>query len=122
MNNSGIGIIRISGDEAFNIIQKIFKPAKEKDMGQVKSHTVHYGNIYDGDKIVDEVLVLIMRGPHTFTREDTVEIDCHGGMYVLNKTLINTFWYFGSNIYSKGFVNETENHIKFFESHISIFV
>lgn len=87
MNNSGIGIIRISGDEAFNIIQKIFKPAKEKDMGQVKSHTVHYGNIYDGDKIVDEVLVLIMRGPHTYTREDTVEIDCHGGMYVLNKTL-----------------------------------
>ena len=87
MNNSGIGIIRISGEDAFSIIHKIFKPAKEKDMQQVSSHTVHYGYIMDGDRIVDEVLVLIMKGPHTYTREDTVEIDCHGGMYVLNKTL-----------------------------------
>lgn len=87
MNNSGIGIIRISGSEAFDIIKKIFKPAREKDMSAVGSHTVHYGNIMDGDKAVDEVLVLIMKGPHTYTREDTVEIDCHGGMYVLNKTL-----------------------------------
>ncbi|MBR5931569.1 MAG: tRNA uridine-5-carboxymethylaminomethyl(34) synthesis GTPase MnmE [Lachnospiraceae bacterium] len=87
MNNSGIGIIRISGADAFSIIHKIFRPAKEKDMQQVSSHTVHYGIIMDGDRIVDEVLVLIMKGPHTYTREDTVEIDCHGGMYVLNKTL-----------------------------------
>ena len=87
MNNSGIGIIRISGEDAFSIIHKIFKPAKEKDIQQVSSHTVHYGYIMDGDRIVDEVLVLIMKGPHTYTREDTVEIDCHGGMYVLNKTL-----------------------------------
>ncbi len=87
MNNSGIGIIRISGSESFDIIKKIFKPAREKDMSAVSSHTVHYGNIMDGDKVVDEVLVLIMKGPHTYTREDTVEIDCHGGMYVLNKTL-----------------------------------
>ena len=87
MNNSGIWIIRISGEDAFSIIHKIFKPAKEKDMQQVSSHTVHYGYIMDGDRIVDEVLVLIMKGPHTYTREDTVEIDCHGGMYVLNKTL-----------------------------------
>lgn len=87
MNNSGIGIIRISGEDAFSIIHKIFRPAKEKDMLQVASHTVHYGTIMEGDRIVDEVLVLIMKGPHTYTREDTVEIDCHGGMYVLNKTL-----------------------------------
>ena len=87
MNNSGIGIIRISGEDAFSIIHKIFRPAKEKDMQQVSSHTVHYGYIMDGDRIVDEVLVLIMKRPHTYTREDTVEIDCHGGMYVLNKTL-----------------------------------
>ena len=87
MNNSGIGIIRISGEDAFAIIQKIFRPAKEKDLSQVPSHTVHYGTIMDGERIVDEVLVLIMRAPHTYTREDTVEIDCHGGMYVLNKTL-----------------------------------
>ena len=56
-------------------------------MDTVASHTVHYGTIMDGERIVDEVLVLIMRAPHTYTREDTVEIDCHGGMYVLNKTL-----------------------------------
>ena len=87
MNNSGIGIIRISGEDAFSVIRKIFRPAKEKDMGTVASHTVHYGTIMDGERIVDEVLVLIMRAPHTYTREDTVEIDCHGGMYVLNKTL-----------------------------------
>ena len=87
MNNSGIGIIRISGEDAFSVIRKIFRPAKEKDMDTVASHTVHYGTIMDGERIVDEVLVLIMRAPHTYTREDTVEIDCHGGMYVLNKTL-----------------------------------
>ena len=87
MNSSGIGIIRISGPEAVNIIKKIFKPARKKDMAQVSSYTVHYGNIVDGDDTVDEVLVLIMKAPHTYTREDTVEIDCHGGMYVLNRTL-----------------------------------
>ena len=87
MNNSGIGIVRISGDEAFAIIKRIFKPYRDKDIDSVSSHTVHYGTIVDGDRIVDEVLVLIMKAPHTYTREDTVEIDCHGGMYVLQKTL-----------------------------------
>ena len=87
MNSSGIGIVRISGDEAFDIIKKIFKPVNSKDISAAASHTVHYGNIVDGDKIVDEVLVLIMRSPHTYTREDTVEIDCHGGIYVLNRVL-----------------------------------
>ncbi len=87
MNNSGIGIVRISGDDAFDIIKKIFRPYKNKDMDAVSSHTVHYGTIVDGDRIVDEVLVLIMKAPHTYTRENTVEIDCHGGMYVLKKTL-----------------------------------
>ena len=87
MNNSGIGIVRISGDDAFSIIKKIFRPYKNKNIDEVSSHTVHYGTIMDGDQIVDEVLVLIMKAPHTYTRENTVEIDCHGGMYVLKKTL-----------------------------------
>ena len=87
MNNSGIGIVRISGDDAFSIIKKIFRPYKNKNIDEVSSHTVHYGTIVDGDQIVDEVLVLIMKAPHTYTRENTVEIDCHGGMYVLKKTL-----------------------------------
>ena len=87
MNNSGIGIVRISGDDAFDIIKKIFRPFREKNLDDVSTHTVHYGTIMDGEEIVDEVLVLFMKAPHTYTREDTVEIDCHGGMYVLKKTL-----------------------------------
>ena len=87
MNNSGIGIVRISGDDSFSIIKKIFRPYRNKDIDKVSSHTVHYGTIMDGDKMIDEVLVLIMKAPHTYTRENTVEIDCHGGMYVLRKTL-----------------------------------
>ena len=87
MNNSGIGIVRISGDDAFDIIKKIFRPYKKKDLDEVSSHTVHYGTILDGEEIVDEVLVLFMKAPHTYTRENTVEIDCHGGIYVLKKTL-----------------------------------
>ncbi len=88
MNSSGIGIIRISGEDAIDIISKIFRPANaSKNISEVKSHTVHYGHIMDGDSVVDEVLVIIMREPHTYTREDTVEIDCHGGIYVLNRVL-----------------------------------
>ena len=113
MNNSGIGIIRISGDDAFEIIKKIFRPAgKCKDIAQAASYTVHYGHIVkpgnagaatvisDGvaiengsesaensEIVVDEVLVLIMRAPHTYTREDTVEIDTHGGMYVMQRIM-----------------------------------
>ena len=91
MNNSGIGIIRISGPDAFDVIRKIFKPASDHagDFFE-KSHTIHYGHISDPDdngKTVDEVLVLIMKSPHTYTREDTVEIDCHGGMFVMNRVL-----------------------------------
>ena len=87
MSNSGIGIVRISGDQALEIINKIFKPVKEKDMRNVPGYTIHYGNIVDGNEIIDEVLVMVMRAPHTYTREDTVEINCHGGMFVINKTL-----------------------------------
>lgn len=92
MNNSGIGIVRISGKDAFSVLTKVFRPADpKKDMTQVPGHTVHYGWIMDGDKIIDEVLVLVMRAPHTYTREDTVEIDCHGGMFVMNKVMEQVF-------------------------------
>ena len=87
MNNSGIGIVRISGADAIKILNKIFRPAKEKDMESVPGNTIHYGHIVDGDSIVDEVLVSVLRAPHTYTREDTAEINCHGGMFVLNRTL-----------------------------------
>lgn len=89
MSNSGIGIVRISGDEAFSVIDKLYR---NKNGGQVKlsnarSHTVHYGFIYDGDEKVDEALVLVMKGPHSYTAEDTVEIDCHGGILMVKKIL-----------------------------------
>lgn len=88
VNNSGIGIIRISGEEAFDIIDKIFVPAKkDKKIKEVESHTIHYGNIVDVDEVVDEVLVLIMKGPNSYTAEDTVEIDCHGGILVMKRIL-----------------------------------
>lgn len=86
--NSGIGIIRVSGDEAIEIVDKIFKSNKEgKRLINVKSHTVNYGNIVDGEKVLDQVLVLVMKNPHSYTSEDTVEIDCHGGMLILKKVL-----------------------------------
>ena len=87
MTNSGIGIVRISGEEAFDIIKKIYKGKKDKDLSKVKSHTIHYGYIMDGEETIDEVLVMIMRGPHSYTGEDTVEINCHGGVFVVKKIL-----------------------------------
>ncbi|MCF0142064.1 MAG: tRNA uridine-5-carboxymethylaminomethyl(34) synthesis GTPase MnmE, partial [Parasporobacterium sp.] len=87
MNNSGIGIVRISGPEAFAIIEKIFRPHRDHKLSEAPSHTVHYGHIIKDGEILDEVLAVLMRGPHTYTREDTIEIDCHGGNYVMNKIL-----------------------------------
>ena len=87
MTNSGIGIVRISGEEAFDIIKRIYKGKKDKDLSKVKSHTIHYGYIMDGEETIDEVLVMIMRGPHSYTGEDTVEINCHGGVFVVKKIL-----------------------------------
>ncbi len=88
MSNSGIGIVRISGNEAIDIADKIFKSVNnDKRLSQVKSHTVHYGNIVDGDKVIDEVLIIVMKAPNTYTKENVVEIDCHGGIVVVNKIL-----------------------------------
>lgn len=87
MTTSGIGIVRMSGEEAFSIIDRIYSGKKEKKLSSEKSHTIHYGYIVDGEAEIDEVLVLLMRGPHSYTGEDTVEIDCHGGVYVTKKIL-----------------------------------
>lgn len=89
MSNSGIGIVRISGDKAFEVIDMLYrdKDGKPVKFGKVKSHTVHYGYIYDGNEKLDEALVLIMKGPHSYTAEDTVEIDCHGGILMVKKIL-----------------------------------
>lgn len=88
MTNSGIGIIRISGEDAFDVIDKIYRSQKgNKLLSKCKSHTIHYGHIYDEDEIIDEVMVLLMRAPNSYTREDTVEIDCHGGTLVMRRIL-----------------------------------
>jgi len=87
MSNSGIGIVRLSGDEAVSIIDKIFVMANHKKLADMPTHTIHYGHIKDGDEIIDEVMVLLMKGPKSYTREDTVEIDCHGGVYVVKRVL-----------------------------------
>lgn len=88
MSASGIGIVRISGDEAMEVISRIYRSKNgNKDIKKAKSHTIHYGFIYDGEEVVDEVLVMIMKGPRTYTGEDTVEIDCHGGVYAMKRVL-----------------------------------
>ena len=87
LSPSGIGIIRISGDEAFEVANRIFKAKSNKSILEMDSHTVHYGHIYDGEEMIDEVMVLLMKNPRSFTGEDTVEIDCHGGVYVMNRIL-----------------------------------
>lgn len=88
MSDSGIGIIRISGSDALTVADKMFRSKSgKKKLADVQSHTIHYGFIYDGDMPVDEVMVVVMKAPNTYTREDTVEIDCHGGVLVMTKVL-----------------------------------
>ena len=86
--NSGISIVRISGEEAIQVADRIFQKKKgSRPLSEEKSHTIHYGFIHDEDEIVDEVLLMLMRGPKSYTAEDTVEIDSHGGMLVTRRIL-----------------------------------
>ena len=88
MSPSGIGIIRLSGDEALEIIDKIYvSNGGKKKISECQTHTIHYGYIYDGEELIDEVMVLLMKAPNTYTKEDTIEIDCHGGVYVMKRIL-----------------------------------
>ncbi len=88
MSSSGIGIIRVSGEQAVSIVNRIFISRKDNfDLNTAPSHHIYYGMIQDGEEVLDEVLVMLMRGPHSYTAEDTVEIDCHGGVLVMKKIL-----------------------------------
>ncbi len=85
LNSSGIGIIRVSGEESISIVDSIFR-GKNK-LADCDTHTIQYGHIVADSEVVDEVLVMIMKGPRSYTTEDTIEIDCHGGILVLKKVL-----------------------------------
>lgn len=85
----GIGIIRVSGLDAVEIVDKVFKAASKKTLKEAPSHTIHYGHILNKDgRVIDEVLVMLMKAPKTFTREDVVEINCHGGPVPLEAVLM----------------------------------
>ncbi|MDO5337665.1 MAG: tRNA uridine-5-carboxymethylaminomethyl(34) synthesis GTPase MnmE [Eubacteriales bacterium] len=88
MTPSGIGIVRISGSKALDIIAQVYRSkGGRKKIREVPTHTIHYGYIYDDEELIDEVLVMVMHGPRTYTGEDTVEIDCHGGIYAMQRVL-----------------------------------
>ena len=85
----GIGIIRVSGKEAISIVNKIFRAANKKSLMEVNSHTITYGHIISqSGKVLDEVLIMLMKAPKTFTKEDVIEINCHGGPIPLNAVLM----------------------------------
>ncbi|MFW5995752.1 MAG: tRNA uridine-5-carboxymethylaminomethyl(34) synthesis GTPase MnmE [Halanaerobiaceae bacterium] len=89
LGSAAIGKIRVSGFRAVEIADKVFESIKGKTLREVPAYTAHYGHVVDpdDDRIIDEVIVLLMRGPHSFTGEDVVEFDCHGGMLPLRKVL-----------------------------------
>ena len=90
MNQGGIGVIRVSGNNAILAVDKIFIPRKkDKEVRKLDSYTAAYGNIVNpiDNSIIDEVIVLVMKAPHTYTKEDVVEIDCHGGMQIMKEIL-----------------------------------
>ena len=83
-----LGIIRVSGKETFRCLEKIFSPSGEKNLAERKDHSIVFGYIRNTEnEIIDEVLVSIFRGPHSYTGEDSAEISCHGSSYILQQVL-----------------------------------
>ena len=88
VSNSGIGIIRISGKDAVAVADRVYRSkGGKKRLADQPTHTIHYGYIVDQGETVDEVLVMLMHGPKSFTAEDTVEVNCHGGVYAMKRVL-----------------------------------
>lgn len=88
MSDSGIGIIRISGEKAIPIANEIYRNKSGICcLEKFESHTIHYGFIYDKEEMIDEIMISVMKGPRTYTTEDTVEINCHGGILVMKRVL-----------------------------------
>ena len=102
LNNAGLSIVRISGDEAFEIIDKIYVSKNgKKVLSKQPSHTIHYGFIKDGEEVIDEVMVSIMKAPSTYTKEDVIEINCHGGV-IVTKKILQTVIKYGARIAEPG--------------------
>ena len=102
VSDSGIGIIRISGIDALLVEDKVYRsPKNQKKLSQAASHTIHYGYIYDEDELIDEVMVAVMRSPHSYTTENTVEINCHGGILVMNR-ILETVLHHGARLAQPG--------------------
>ena len=102
LNNAGLSIVRISGDEAFEIIDKIYVSKNgKKVLSEQPSHTIHYGFIKDGEEVIDEVMVSIMKAPSTYTKEDVIEINCHGGV-IVTKKILQTVIKYGARIAEPG--------------------
>ena len=87
VSESGIGIVRMSGEDALTIADRVFRGKNNKKLSEQKTYTIHYGYVMDGEETIDEVLAMILKGPASYTGEDTVEFDCHGGIYVVKKVL-----------------------------------
>mgnify|MGYP000859343517 CR=1 FL=1 len=87
IGEGGIAIIRVSGENALEIVSKVFRAKSGRDIKEMKSYTMKYGHIYDGDDLIDEVIISYMKGPRSFTAEDVVEINCHGGNYILQRVM-----------------------------------
>ena len=93
LSPAGIAMIRVSGPSAVDAVDRIFVSPGKKRLADQRGNTIHYGTICDGGRVIDEVLVMLMRAPHSFTREDVVEIDCHGGVLAARnvlKTVLST--------------------------------
>ena len=88
VGTGAIAIIRVSGEDTFKIVEKVFRPLrKEKKLSEQKGYTIHYGEIIDKDQVIDEVLVSVFRTPHSYTGEDSVEISCHGSLYIQQRII-----------------------------------
>ena len=102
LSNAGISIVRISGSKALSIIDEIYRSKNNcKKISSEQSHTVHYGYIYDQEQMIDEVMVIVMKGPNSYTREDVVEIDCHGGV-IVTKKILETVVKYGARVAEPG--------------------
>ena len=89
MGEGAIAIVRLSGDKAVEIADRVFRAPNNKQLAQQTTHTIHYGHLIEPktDEVVEEVMLSLMRAPRTFTREDVVEINCHGGLTSVNRVL-----------------------------------